>query len=118
MSKMISAEVLIKMTQLSLENVKAAIESGGGYVVGGHWDDGSRQELYEITGGKFVGMLSSGAFVYEVEGQTTLGNPLPKWIKRFKIGVEHNPKFLEGIKEEYREQYKNQMVGDCRIYWK
>lgn len=119
--KLISAEVVMQMLNLPLEKVKAAIESGGGHVAGGKWDTldaGTNKERYEITGAKCVGMLSSGAFVYEVEGQTTYGNALPAWIKRFKIGVEYNPKFLDGMKPEYVENYRNEVVGDCRIYWK
>ena len=115
--KLITAEVLQTMINLPLEAVKGAIESGGGSVKGGHWDDGTRV-CYEITGAKFLGMQSSGAFVYAVEGQKEDGEPLPDHIAKFKIGVEFNPKFLGGIKEEYRAHYSRQKIGDYRVYWK
>ena len=119
MSKnMLPAEVVLQMMNLPLEAVKGAMEWGGAYIAGGYWDDGTR-ECYTITGAKFLGMMSNGAFVYECEGSQG-DKPLPTHIKRFKVGVRHEPKFLENFKPEYQDQMKPRQIcgGDYNVYWK
>ena len=122
--KLISAEVLVKMMDLPLDAIKSAIASGGGCVAGSFMDTGNKEhKLYIITAAKFRGMMSNGAFVYNVEGHMSDGSELPAHIKEFKVGVEFDPKLAKRITESFANStssfYADRAVGaDCVVYWK
>lgn len=117
-AKLIPAAVLLQATALTVDQVQAAMESGGAEV--------------KLSEASFQGMMPSGAFVYQCKGtyfrarftgDTAAGDysktltpaPFPDYLEKFKVKLVHDPKLLNNIKPEATEamaRAKRRMLAD------
>jgi len=113
-ANLIPASVISQCMNLSLEQVSATIKSGGAEAV--------------LKSAEFIGMTTSGIFVYKCSGEyfrpnystdTLDPHPWPAHLAEFRIIVKHNKKFLLDWKPEFRDEAEKRLIdGEFALYWK